>query len=185
MMPLHRARHTLARSSGVACNYTSENGCRPGGDSVKMLSVMSGGLCIKDCTRRSETILSADVTPQYTATLLAGLAAQSCPRATPAEFVKLRKPTTRFHMSPRREKAPCTCNFIRSRLQLKHVTCCKHLHLQFCPRIVHVNVGGVVRTEPQKCLQLISGRHSTFKISALMCMSGWDCWTLELGGAPS
>lgn len=39
----------------------------------KTLGVMSGGLCIKDCTRRSEPILSADVTPRYAAALLAGL----------------------------------------------------------------------------------------------------------------
>lgn len=50
----------------------------------KMLSVVSVALHIKDCTRRSEPILSADVT----AALLAGLAAARSrpPMATPAEF---------------------------------------------------------------------------------------------------
>lgn len=79
----------------------------------KMLSVMSGGLCIKDCTRRSEPILSADVTPQYTAALLAGLEApRSYSPTKDPELVKLCKATTRILLSSEGKKTHCACDFI-------------------------------------------------------------------------
>lgn len=91
MMPRRRARHTHSQApqeSSVITHLKMNAGLE--GILWKTLSVMSGGLCIKDCTRRSEPILSADVTPQYTAALLAGLeAARSYSPTKDPELVKL------------------------------------------------------------------------------------------------
>lgn len=80
----------------------------------KMLSVMSGGLCIKDCTRRSEPILSADVTPQYAGALLAGLEAPQSysPTEDAAWICESLQDGDTFPRVFGEKKLHCTCDFI-------------------------------------------------------------------------